>query len=343
MATCRRLHLATVLALLASWGACTYGHRDTELTTFKPLVFPGEARLGGSALMIVDANDIAIGDDLERYDLHRSRVEIDVVGNAGTAPATIRSVFAVEAARATQDAEDRPNGWSMVALFDLPEAADGAFNPPYPLHAPLRLKVDGQLVPELEGVIWIVGEGGSPTSLESAYPLLPALEDLLEPRTMVRLRPRGEDSTGFDPTWTIGGLHAEIHYDSSCLESPEAFVGSNAAGGGATIGPPTVPAAPYPAGLEAVQVVLSHPAGFTLPIASALDPTRLGTGPILDIAFDRIGSCPGSLDQYVWVRGVQIMEPDGTERVARPFPSEIEALSFDGSEFFHLHYVDPGS
>lgn len=321
-------------------GACTYGHQDSQTSVFRPLVFPGEARLGASAFMVIDSNDILIGDHLERYDLHRDRVEILVEGNQDTVPATLRSVFAVEAAGATPQAEANPN-WSMVAFFDLPDETQGAFLPPYPVHAPLHLKVDGVLVPELEGVIWIVGEGGSPTSMD-AMPLLPLLEDELEPQTMVRLRARGSDGSGFDPSWVVGGLRADVHYDPDCLANPRAHAGSNASRAGVTVGPSLDAPSGFPAGLKSAQLLLTYPRGFSLPVAGAIDPTRLGSGPILDIAFDRIDdpvNCSGGLDQYFWVRGLEVWEPDGVLRADRPYPSE--QTSFDAAEFFHFHYVDP--
>ena len=339
----RRNTSALVALLFATGGACTYGHQDTQDDVLKPLVFPGEAHLGASAFMVIDANHIPIGDHLERYDLHRDRVEILVEGNLDTVPATVRSVFAVEAGRATIEAEDRPNTWLMAAFFDLPDETQGAFSAPYPVHAPLHLEIDGVPVPELEGIIYILGAGGSPTSMD-ATPLLPLLEDQLEPKTMVRLRARGDAASGFDPTWTVGGIAAEIHYDPACLDSPRAHLGSNATGGGVTVGPPVAVA--DPAGLESVQVVVTHPRGFQLPVASVVDATRLGTGPILDLTFDRlqVGGCTSSLDQYFWVRSLEVRETDGTQRAQRPFPSEVGesgAISFDASEYFHFHYVDP--
>lgn len=338
----RRSVLVGMLALVAAiGGACTYGHQDPDSTVFKPLVFPGEARLGASVFMVVDSNDIAVGDHLERYDLHRDRVRIRVEGNLATVTVAPRSVFTVETGRATPGAA--ASRWTTVAFFDLPTAAAGAFSAPYPLHAPLHLEVDGNVVPELEGIVWILGEGGGPTSLD-ATPLLPLLEDELEPRTMLRLRARGDAAGGFDPAWNVGGITAEVHYDPVCLDAPGAHLGSNAAGGGVTVGPPAAVA--DPSGLESVRVVVTHPEGFQLPVASSTDATRLGTGPILDITFDRLpgGSCTGSLDQYLWVRGLEVRETDGTQRALRPFPSEVGpsgAIGFDASEYFHFHYVDP--
>lgn len=297
--------------------------------------------------MVIDSNQISTGDDLERYDLHRDLVEIDVEGNlGGSVTVQPRSVFTVEAGRATVEAEARPNTWLTVAFFDLPDAsqAQGVFSAPYPVHAPLHLYIDNQLVPELEGVVWIIGEGGKPTSM-NAMPLLPVLEDELEPQTMVRLRARGEDAEGFDPAWSIVGITAEIQYDPDCVTSPRAHLGSNAAGGTVTVGPSS-PALPASSGLEGVRILLTHPKGFTLPSAGLLDPTRLGAGPILDIVFDREDdpSCSGTLGQYIWVRALEVRERDGMQRVSRPFPSEIApdgSTSFDASEFFHFHYVDP--
>jgi hypothetical protein len=288
--------------------------------------------------MVIDSNQFLIGDELERYDLHRDRVEILVEGNLSEAPANLRSVFAIETGRATDDAELRPNTWAMVAFFDLP--ASGISSAPYPQHAQLHLKIDNEEVPELEGVIWIIGEGGAPTSMD-ATPLLPLLENELEPQTMVRLRARGDGSDGFLSSWTIGGVASEIHFDPDCLASPRVHLGSNAIGGGVTVGPETPVSGSSPA-RHAVQVVLSHPRGFQLPIASTMDPTRLGEGPLIDLTFDRMQEpgCSGPLSDYVELRALKVQDRNGTLRVSRPYWTEDQS-AFDGSEYFHFHYVDP--
>jgi hypothetical protein len=327
-----------ILAWLAALGgACTYGHQEAESGAFQPLVFPGEARLGASAFMVIDSNYFQIGDQLEHYDLHRDRVKIVVQGNLGTAEATVRSVFALESGRATDDAEARRNAWVMVAFFDLPDESDGIFTPPYPVHAPLHLLIDDVEQPALEGVIWVVGEGGQPTSMD-AQPLLPLLEDALEPGTTVRLRARGDGADGFQDGWNIGGVSLEIEYNPSCLANPRAFVGSDAVKAGVTTGTPF--ASLDNPGRSAVKIVLSQPAGLQLPIGSVVDATRLGNGPILDIAFDRVlpSSCIQPLSSYFWIHSLKVRDVDGTLRASRPGASET---SFDGSDFFHVHYVDP--
>lgn len=336
--TCAAPVLASLLLLLAGAG-CTYGHQEDPTGAYQPLVFPGEARLGASAFMVIDSNKIQTGDHLERYDLHRGRVQVLVEGNRATVAANLRSVFAVESGRATIDAEARPNAWVMVAFFDLPDASAEAFTATYPQHARLHLKVDDTEVPDLEGVIWIVGDGGEPTSM-NATPLLPLLESELQPRTMVRLRARGGGAEGFQSSWQIGSLRAEIHYDPACLESPSAHAGSEAVGGGLTLGPPLMTQSPYPGGLHSAQLVLTYPKGFYLPVASGVDATRLGSGPILDIAFDRKSGCPLGLESYFWVRSLEVRDVDGTLRVARPAAGE-DPTTFDASSVFHFHYVDP--
>jgi hypothetical protein len=187
---CKQIAILALVLLTVTGVACTYGHQEPQSGAFQPLVFPGEARLGASAFMVIDSNHLQTGDHFERYDLHRDRVRILVEGNLGTVPAEVRSVFTVESGRATIDAQARRNAWVTVAFFDLPDETQGAFTVPYPQHAKLHLEVDGVVDPNLEGVIWVVGEEGQPTSMD-AMPLLPLLEDLLEPRTQVRLRARG--------------------------------------------------------------------------------------------------------------------------------------------------------
>jgi len=337
MTVMRRAALLLLIAGLAGFGgACTYGHQEEQSGPFQPLVFPGEARLGASAFMVIDSNYFQIGDQLERYDLDRHRVAIEVQGNLGSAPAAVRSVFSLESGRATGDAKARQNAWVTVVLFDLPSASSGVFSPPYPQDARLRLKVDGATVSELEGGIWVIGDGGQPTSM-NATPLLPSLENELEPRTMVRLRARGSGAQGFQSSWTIGGISAEVAFKSACLQNPRAFAGSDAVKAGVTVGPPH--ASTTDAGFDAVQIVLSQPRGFQLAMATPADATRLGNGPILDITFDRVPSCNDPLSsELVKIRSLQIRSLDGSVRVARPGAGET---SFDGSDFFYVHYVDP--
>jgi hypothetical protein len=92
--------------------------------------------------------------------------------------------------------------------------------------------------------------------------------------------------------------------------------------------------------LERIHVVLSRPSGFQVLSATSADPSRLGTGPILDIAFDRNStSCTNPLSQYVKVRALKVFDRDGLPKISQPSPSE--EAQFDGSQYFHFHYVDP--
>lgn len=331
----QRKSIATlVLALLAAGGnACTYGHQDAQSGPYQPLVFPGEARLGASALMVIDSNHMQVGDTLEHYDLHRERVRILFVDdNEETVPVTLRSVFAVESGRATPDAAARPNAWTMAALFDLPDEFNVVFEGQYPKHARLLLEIDGVVVPELEGVIWITGTGGTPTEMGAAGVLL---EQALEPRTMVRLRAR-DSGTGFETSWNIGAITAEIRYDHTCLQNPRVHVGSDAIGAGAFLSTPTDAGG----GLDSVRLYLTHPDGFSLVQATTADPTRLGHGPILDVVFDRpqLPACDDTLDQYFQIHHLVVAELDGT--LLHSQRGVVPALS-DSSPYFHLHYVDP--
>lgn len=319
-----------VTAVLLGLLSCTQGHQEPLVLPYQPLVFPGEARLGASALMVIDSNQFQIGDQLESYDLHRDRVKILVEGDQGTAYANLRSVFAVETGRATTDSKLRRNSWVMLALFDLPTA--NIFTLPYPRHASLHLEIDDEEVPELEGVIWVLGEGGEPTSL--GLPAI-ALEEALEPRSTIRLRARsGAVATAFQPSWTIGAIQVEVAYDATCLEAPSAHAGSDAIGAGVTVGPP-IPSSP--SGWMTIKVLLTQPRGFTLPAATTVDPSRLGTGPILDVAFDRDEGCTDALNQSVEVRSLKIVDRDGRVLSSGPSP----AATFDSAQFFHVHYVDP--
>jgi hypothetical protein len=323
-----------VIALIAVGHACTYGHQEAPSGPYQPLVFPGEARAGASALMVIDSNQFQIGDQLERYDLHRDRVAIVVDAANGEADATLRSVFSIESGRATDDAELRKNAWLMVAFFDLPDASTGIYGTTYPQHAQLHLEVDGNEVPDLEGVIWVIGSGGQPTAME-AVPLVPLIEDLLEPRTLVRLRARNAGAAGFSPSWAhVGSIAAEIRYKRACLTNPHVHTGSDAVKGSAFLGQPV----DVGGGLDSVSLTFTYPAGLQLAAAGAVDPTRLGQGPILDLAFDReqgdpVG-CGGTLDQYLEIRGLEVSDYDGAPLLA-------VAPGVDSSPYFHLHYVDP--
>jgi hypothetical protein len=293
--------------------------------------------------MVIDSNQLQIGDELEHYDLHRDRVKILVEGDQGTAYANVRSVFAVETGRSSVDARLRRNSWVMVALFDLPTA--NIFTPPYPRHAPLHLKIDDEEVPELEGVIWVIGEGGGPTSLGMPTSLemislempLIVLEEALEPRSMIRLRARsGSSPNGFQSSWTIAAIHVAVDYDSSCFEAPNAHAGSDAVGAGVTVGVPSP--SPLTAGRNRIQIVLTQPRGFQLPAVTTADPSRLGTGPILDVAFNRKPACSSPLSQsLIEVESLKVFDRDGKARISRPSPTE----TFDAAQFFHVHYVDP--
>ena len=332
-----RVALLVVFAL-GIGEACTYGHQEVQSGAIQPLVFPGEARLGASAFMVIDSNEFLFGDNLERYDLDRNRVQIFVQGNLATVEANLRSVFAIEAGRPTGITEVRRHSWMLVALFDLPDAAAGAFSAPYPRHAPLHLKIDGQTVPSLEGVIWVIGDGGSPTLLDA--PLAPSIEDALESRSVVRLRARAGTSTanGFLPSLTIGAMQVEVDYDPDCLEAPSAHAGSDAYGSGVTVGPPRP--SPTQSGWDRITVVLTRTSGFTLPVGGPLDPSRLGNGPILDVAFDRKEPlCAGALSGYVELGSLKVSDRDGNRLISRPSPAEES--TFDETQFFHIHYVDP--
>jgi hypothetical protein len=329
----RLLAIAVVGGLAALGGACTYGHQEASSGPYQPLVFPGEARLGASAFMVIDSNQFQIGDHLERYDLHRERVRIVVEGNADSADADVRSVFAIETGRATDDAEIRANSWVMVALFDLPDESAGLVTGSYPQHASLHLLVDDVEVPDLEGVIWIVGEDGAPTPIQSG--VSPgSIDTSLEPRNMVRLRARDAGSQGFEASWAqIGSIAAEIRFTAPCLADPQVFAGSEAVGSSAFLSTPVAVG-----GQQTVQLTLVRPRGLQLPAAGTTDPTRLGEGPILDVVFERNtdpgDNCDNSLDQYFEIRNLRVADRDGVALLTDASPA-------DSSEFFHIHYVDP--
>ena len=117
----RGARVALVLCAVAALAsACTQGPDGT--TTLQPLVFPWEGNLGsggsGSTLAIViDSNYIDLNDDLELYDLHTSEVTVNVADPNGVwtgAPATVRSVFPLQAAPSSKLASFEPGAWMKV-------------------------------------------------------------------------------------------------------------------------------------------------------------------------------------------------------------------------------------
>lgn len=259
--------------------------------------------LGASAAAVISSNYIPEADAVELYDLKKSRVSVAVKDAGGTArAATVRSVFPLAASASSRLAADQPGAWATVVLFDLPPTSNFAFTPPF-LDTEVIVSIDGvaqdavnALAPAV-GSIRITGvssaSGGKPTTI-----LWPTLTDLeLEP-LLLRVRPvlstDPPNEPGFAEGAVVAGIEADLVYLWPCLENFRVSAGTEAADANVYIGPLTLLSGLMFQG----HIVITFPQGFTLSsppntllegtqLESEIDPTRLGEGPLLDIAFDR--------------------------------------------------------
>lgn len=307
-----RSTLTCVVLALAAGLACT----PTETPgVFEPLVFPSEARLGGTAAVVIDSNYIALADDYERYDLENDRVHIILEDATGArADASLRQVFDLEPAAWSRYAQTRPGAWATVALFDLPQT--GLATGP----ATVIVEIEGVEDATRQGRIEIVGSGGAPT--EIVFPS--AAEDaetLLESEPILRLRAIRADAgnPGFQDAWTIAGIELDVEY-YGCLRNARAFPDSDAARATAVLGPPQ-PGAPLH---ERRHVVLVDPKGFRLARPNdyfgLASPTSAGQGPFLTMAFDRgtAITCSGELGPgYFKIENLYVTDVDGQSLIDR--------------------------
>ncbi len=298
------------MAIVFVTTACTQGRSGVQPT--QGLVFPGEARLGGSAAFAIDSNYILLADATERYDLHRDRVQIRIADDSGgPGPlATVRSVFSADASANSILSKTAPGAFVTVAIFDLPSASELVFNEEYPLVTEIELEVDGAPTAVI-GSIELLGPGGTPTLLGIDYTSR-FLEETLEPTTVFRLRGR---RSFFQDGWVIGAIDLEFAYLGPCLENPRASAATDGANATTLIGP--APLFPSGNGLrllvldpEGFELVPPNPFGFT-------DPDAAGNGPLIDIAFDRVLplplGCPdpGQTSGLGYLATIEVMDVNG--------------------------------
>jgi hypothetical protein len=151
------------------------------------------------------------------------------------------------------------------------------------------------------GDLTITGPGGTPIAfLDSVGGDLLVDPADLEPHATLRLQGAlDQGSGGFDPEWEIGGLQFELEYPTSKVERPRAFALTEAVSGSAFLGPEASPGR--------VPVFVTSPGGFTLP---ALVANRVGEGPLVDIAFDKVPGQGFVATDFV-IRDLKVVGIDG--------------------------------
>lgn len=287
----RLLEVALVLAAgFAS--ACTVGP-DGSFSDLQPLVFPSEGQLGASgagstAAIVLDSNYIDHADLLELYDLHRSRVKVIIGDPLGVFPdtnATVRSVFSLQASTNSNRHGDRPGSWMTVVTFDLPSAAALGSPTAFPFTVLLRVAIDE--VVDFEPRFIITGDAGAPNPLVDAqFASANTVNESLQPRPTLRLRPKRAPGTFAPGVPTLGGLQFSVLYLSKCMTDVDAYPGTEAANGTAHVGPVLGSAFGY----SGRRVMLVDPGGFNLtfladePPFDTTDETLAGEGPLLDLA-----------------------------------------------------------
>lgn len=360
--------------LLALCGAlaCTWGHeQETPGSPYRearPVVFPGEAYLGATVLIAIDSNYIPVVDNWERHDLHRDRVRVVLDDDSGDgAPAHVRSVFDVNSGRSSTIAEDgRLGDWLTVAMVDLPTQAEADLGTSFPQFRELIVEIDGEQVTEFRGLVKVLGfeNPGNLTGIPTVFdgfPVLDPIEETLEPQTVLRLRAVAQtpSNEGFDTAWTIGGLELAIRYEGSCLiapgdegfgeHPPRAYSNSEAVAAFAAFGPALSQEQKDDLGLDGnprafadpivQRLMVADPSGIAFASGINPDPTVLGQGPFLDLAFDRTGdpTCTQGLADYVEILNLAVYDPDGDTLL----DLATNGGGPDASRYFTIKPVDP--
>ncbi len=289
----RRLHPAAALALTAlASAACTTGGI--------PILAPGEAKLGATALVFVDTNGIPNGDLYEHYDLSRDNVTLGIEDAAGV------QVFAPRAVVGFQDlrtAETVPNDilkgagrQIFAAVFDIPESLTF---PSFPATTAVRVMRNGIELwePARRPPLTITGPGGTATSF------LGGLE-LHEPQPQLRLRAQGPSAGAFDDTWLIGSLSFRLVYPAA-LSNPQAHPTAEATSALAMVDPIDATSA---------RVLLVEPSGFALR-ETDFSNSAIGTGPFLDVVFTKTG--PFETGEFA-IEDLVATDRDGNELLREP-------------------------
>jgi hypothetical protein len=318
------------LALTASiaLSSCSPNLRGTT-AEHQLLVFPGEAELGATASAVISSNYVPGADELEEYQLERSRVEVWIEDASDIRwEATVRAVFPLAASATSKLAQTKPGAWATVVLFDLPTAAQApTFDDSSPADVIVSLdgveqEEDGRI-----GTIRITGTGGVGIGGQPTAILWPPIADLELDSLVMRYRPvldadTGTPGGGFPPEaggTQVAGIEADLVYFSPCFMDAEVYAGTEASNAGIHLGPQQVVGG---AGFVVYRhLLVTYPDGFTLeppvnlpPVMGSAD--RLGEGPLLEVAFDRpnqsLFDCDAFEEPLVWLWNVFVVRPDGS-------------------------------
>jgi hypothetical protein len=304
---------AFVLSLVFVTNACRQVGLGGE-----PVLWPNRARLGDTLALAVDSNYVPVFEELyERYNLSKDNVSIQVsVGSTVVASVVPRAVFDGFSTPTGLAGPAKPGAYISVVVFDLPTSMALTL----PATTTVDLLIDGvKPVPAVATTLDITGTGGSPISFqESSRP-----EDL-QPRPMLRLRgvsdPTGQN--GFNPAWVIAGMEFTLEFPTTAVTSPDPFPATEAYRSGVVVGPQTVPGQ--------VQIVLSNPAGFSLPeVPLSTGAKRAGEGPILDIVFTKLPGQAFQPNQFR-IKGLRVTDRDGVRLTPNVGPDT------DMTQFFTL-------
>lgn len=327
-------YLAGVLVTLLTVGvACWPGDPDLVLDA-TVTVFPGEARLGASAMISLDSDVFNSGDVTGLHEISRANLTLRVDDESGGVTVSPTAVFSVRGSRSSQHAGQEVK----LAYFDLPASLDlGGLG--YPYTTEITPVVDG--TDGFPGSITIIGEGGQPTPLGVAGNLTPNLHVELESRDLIRLRARHSDgvSVGFndgETTWTIGAMEFDVLYTPLCITHPN-FTTSGAASWGLLTKGPWIPVGSLQA---TYHLVFIDPNGFQIPQGVA-NPSAAGEGPIIDIAFTWPNSPPAcgtiqqTADSHLVLSNLYVTDPDGNTLI-----DERDAVPDQSEDYFDLYVIE---
>lgn len=282
-----------VLGTLLVFGACT-----PYLSGGRPVVWPKEATLGSTIGMALDSNYIpGVVSSSEKHTVSRQNLTLQIrQGTTTLATVAPRAVFDGSAAPASIRNELQPGAWLTIVVFDLPTSLSATL----PASVTIRPMIGATPLGHL-GDLTITGSGGTPIQFVDSIGG-DSLVDPVDLETHATLRLQGlldQGSGGFDPEWEIAGLQFELEYPASKVENPRAFALTEAADGAAFIGPEATPGR--------VPVFVTKPGGFTLP---SLVANRVGEGPLIDIAFDKLAGQGFAAADFV-IRDLKVVGIDG--------------------------------
>jgi hypothetical protein len=293
----------------------------------RPIAWPSRAYVGETVAVAIDSNEIPILELAERHNASPGNVimrliNLDDPGNPVEIPP--RAVIAGGAGRVTHWAEARPGTEVTVAIFDLPDML--GFPTGFPATVEIHTLIDGVILGNLPAarltVLGSAAEGTGPLEFYPTPALVPGgvlLEESLAPRPAIRLR--ALQGTPLDLTWdendtAIGGLEFEIVYPPS-VASPDPIPAAEAERGTTLV---------RPVAEGRAHVLLVDPRGFQL-VETGLGPGNpIGTGPFLDVAFDK--SAPFAASEFE-IRNLYVTDLDGNVL--------LDDRGNDSTTFFHVY------